>query len=462
MRVPLLSAAVASALLAGLTVAQAPAEKSKGRPTKMYFGSSECARCHRTPLPNEPAPLLCRCTEVVVWEKDDKHRDAFRVLGEPRALEMARALGFADATKEKSCLACHGVDTVGAAVHRSFKAEEGVTCAVCHGPYKEWVDKHGGIDREEWRNYKREDKERTFGMTDLWDPVRRTQLCASCHVGNRAEGKFVTHAMYAAGHPPLPSFEVATFSDAMPRHWQYLSEKPPEAQKLLSYDPARRERSALVAVGGLVTFREAMRLLAADARVAAEAGTGLDLAHFDCTACHHDLRSPSWRQRRGFGAAPGRPRAHEWPAALLGDTDLGLGELRRAFGARPLGDPKAVAVAAEKLAAWADAAAARKGALTTDEARRLLRDLATPPPGQVDDYDSARQRAWALRVVDLELDPAGSPRRPTIASLTKELRLDLPSGRARQILEELPEALRARADYDPQVFRKRLAEIGAR
>ena len=62
-------------------------------------------------------------------------------------------------------------------------------------------------------------------MTDLWDPVKRATKCASCHIGNPGEQKVVTHAMYAAGHPPLPGLETATFSDAMPRHWEYLREK---------------------------------------------------------------------------------------------------------------------------------------------------------------------------------------------------------------------------------------------
>ena len=105
-------------------------------------------------------------------------------------------------------------------------------------------------DDEEWHDLGRMSKERHYGMTDLWDPARRAQLCASCHVGDVREGKVVTHAMYAAGHPPLPGLEVATFSEQMPRHWQYLSEKPPEVQKLLQYNPAQLEKSQLVAVSG--------------------------------------------------------------------------------------------------------------------------------------------------------------------------------------------------------------------
>jgi hypothetical protein len=71
--------------------------------------------------------------------------------------------------------------------------------------------------------------------------------------------------MYAAGHPPLPRVDLATFSDAMPRHWKYLSEKPANVQKILEYDPAKSglERTQFAVISALVTFRESMNLLAA-------------------------------------------------------------------------------------------------------------------------------------------------------------------------------------------------------
>ena len=62
-------------------------------------------------------------------------------------------------------------------------------------------------------------------MTDLWDPIVRVRTCVSCHVGNVEQGKVLTHAMYAAGHPPLPGIEASTFAAAMPNHWKPLSQK---------------------------------------------------------------------------------------------------------------------------------------------------------------------------------------------------------------------------------------------
>ena len=64
-------------------------------------------------------------------------------------------------------------------------------------------------------------------MTNVRDPVRRTELCLSCHVGDIACGKFVTHDMFAAGDPPLPAFEIETFLEQMPPHWRPV---PPQSR----------------------------------------------------------------------------------------------------------------------------------------------------------------------------------------------------------------------------------------
>src|SRR5207248_509811 len=45
-------------------------------------------------------------------------------------------------------------------------------------------------------------------------------------------------------------------------------------------------------------------------------GDGLDFAAFDCYACHHDLKSPSDRQERGYEGIPGRPYFRQAPFVL--------------------------------------------------------------------------------------------------------------------------------------------------
>ena len=98
----------------------------------------------------------------------------------------------------------------------------------------------------------------------------------------------------------------------MPRHWQYLREKPEEARELiLKKKRVDREQTRLVLVGAAVNLRESMRLLRDQAAECAKATDpdkrALDFASFDCYACHHDLQSKSWRQKRPAAGRPGRP-----------------------------------------------------------------------------------------------------------------------------------------------------------
>src|SRR5262249_28360518 len=162
----------------------------------------------------------------------------YRVLARKDGLgqRMAKVLGY-DVTKAKECLACHGVALPNEKVRKAsfavhFDVNEGISCAVCHGPHREWIAAHGiMVTAARLRAPTGEKREVNCGMYTLHAPVGRAELCASCHVGNLHEGKFVTHEMYAAGPPPLPGFEAATFSNSMPRHWRYMHEKSEALQK---------------------------------------------------------------------------------------------------------------------------------------------------------------------------------------------------------------------------------------
>lgn len=459
-----------NALIIGVAAALVPSaladEKVKpltppAEPTPRYTSEAVCGNCHRGQEHDaQGLPFACKLNECKTWEKD-KHADATEQLRSKRAQEMA-ALMKMDKKPEDDprCLNCHGFSERAKVMpeDREKVVKEGVSCVVCHGAFKEWVDKHHGTfvkdERLRWRQLSRQEKEK-WGMSDLWDPAKRASLCASCHVGSaeKGQGRVLTHEMYAAGHPPLPSFEPAKFSDAM-RHWDYRGKQKEQAQ--------------LVAVGAAVTFESSMRLLAADSR-------STDVARFDCAACHHDLRSPSWRQQRGYGGgAPGRPPAPVWPSALLraaaghADGYDHIGEslkeydersarLKESFSKKPYGEPVQVAEEAGKLAAWAAELAKRVAAKPMDEAaaRRFLRALCDLPPGELLDYDSARQVAWAIEMVAADL--GAKPK--ALVALDGELLLKLPSGRKQSIVDQLGEALKVRARYDPQMFRKRIADI---
>jgi hypothetical protein len=454
---------------------------------------SECARCHRTPLPGDSDILLCRCVEAAIWEENDKHKIALKNLGGERGRQIVTLLKYAPQDIDKNCVSCHGVYVQDPKLkHASFRRPDdavnnGVTCAVCHGPYREWVDKHGGLDREEWRKLSRSEKETKFGMTDLWDPAKRTKLCASCHIGETASNRVVTHAMYAAGHPPLPGIEVGTFSDAMPRHWQYLREKNSSVQKLLNFNPTEREQAKLVLVGAAVELREAMNLLASQAEECRQAkgseSKTLDLAQFDCYACHHELKVPSWRQKRGYLGRPGRPQFRAWPLALIKvgirhagknngfaekmnlELEERLQKLRFAFDLRPFGEPEQVAAAARELAVWSDKLGAElnSAAYQQSSVPGILKQICTVAGSEILDYDGARQVAWAFQIIydnDLNPKPVNDAKiRDTLKELSEELKLRLPAGQKNEIETELSKALSRISAYDPASFQKKFKTL---
>jgi hypothetical protein len=226
--------AFGSSLLAVLLLLSAPArqgtlqgqEPAPDKPAP-FNGAEECKRCHTRPdAEYTRGYAFVLLTEYSVWKTLDKHAQAFAVLKNKRSQQMGELLGDpghpVDVTKPSvGCINCHGLGTIKSTIE-TFTPEDGVSCAGCHGPSEKWIFAHS---RPGWRKKTPEEKQKE-GMVDLRNPVRRAELCMSCHVGNAAEGKVVTHDMFAAGHPPLPPFEIATFSKNMPQHWRNPKDVP--------------------------------------------------------------------------------------------------------------------------------------------------------------------------------------------------------------------------------------------
>ncbi len=281
-----------------------------------FSGWQNCHICHRLgdrgqPDDNQKLEIIVSMNESIIWSKDDKHALAARMLipdenTQNLAFRMREIYGpQAWEQVQSQCRACH------IAGERTTDHALGVTCEACHGPAKDYVQPHWE-DRTTWRYLSPADKEKT-GLVNLRDPVTKTETCLSCHLGSMAEGKLVTHDMYAAGHPPLPGFDTATFAAAMPVHWTPLHEKSDAKYKQThaadhNFAPQTRE----VLIGGLTSLACYLELLAdyADQRAADAAWP--ELALYDCFACHHDLQSRSCAQRAATAAT-----SRVAPAALL-------------------------------------------------------------------------------------------------------------------------------------------------
>ena len=413
--------------------------------TPQFQGLRSCVPCHNEEI-GDKNPFVtmsrefCVLNEVSIFA-NDKHRQAYELLEGDLGKHMEKILAQSrsDAnykvTTDKQCLACHANYRWKEGFEQPPLFEFGVTCESCHGPSSLWEGPH---DDPRWRKISAEEKEQKYGMIDVRNPVRRAQQCFSCHVGNVQEGKVVTHEMYAAGHPPLPGIEIETFSQQMPTHWRTLQEKGEFKFRddYISSNFPGLEHSPLndlaktksVIIGGTMALRETVNLFASQA-VDQDSQAWPELAVFDCSACHHDLAAPSWRQKRGYGKSlPGRPQMFAWPEALVklgirqraGDDDTAfqkdwdayhgkMEELRRVLDRRPFGDPKAiqaVAMGEDGLVAWLDQLAndVFKSSVGKEDAGRTLQTLVTLPPETYPDFHSARQLVWAIRTVLSEMN----------------------------------------------------------
>jgi hypothetical protein len=399
---------------------------------------------------------------------------------------------------DNACVRCHGIVVTPDVQQLQFDPKhDGVTCVVCHGAFQEWIQEHQFPNNPKWRKLTRTEKEQLKGMKDLWDPKTRVETCLSCHVGDPHARKILTHEMYAAGHPPLPGIEVATFSDLQPRHWQYLREKTPENRKLLGFHKDRMEQTELVAVSGLSALRKSLEMLTT--RPGGEkAETGWpDFALYDCAACHHDLRVSdlSWRQDRNRTSLPGRPSPPVWPLALLHvgleaadpeRADSWFDSLQRslrvfdaAMTEKPFGNlEKATPLAREiirsldePLSMLEKKARARPDTndpiVNRDTAMRMLRRLGKIAAETIADHESARQMVWAFRTIYQELvllDPKIQDKK-TMAILDRidhRLGSNMSPGDKtvrRPVMDSLADRLKAASEYTPRAFREDFAQL---
>ncbi len=266
-----------------------------------YRGVAGCSgrACHGgTDLANGPTVR----NAATHWLEHDKHADAYRVLFDARARQMAERLAgnekLTPAHKDARCLACHTIpQTVYPEGHWPELADDwhttdlrrdGVGCEACHGPARDWLEPHTTFAWAAGRqaNYAAQ------RMTWLNDYQTRAKVCTGCHVGaaedkaNNLPLRDVNHDLIAAGHPRL-NFELASYQETLPPHWVEKDLSTPTPQ-----DRPRADELQLWLAGQVRTAEASLDLL----QNRAELGPWPEFAESDCYACHHDLAAQSWRQ----------------------------------------------------------------------------------------------------------------------------------------------------------------------
>jgi hypothetical protein len=488
---------------ASATVAVAQGD---GKLAFKFEGASRCDRCHSEPRDRDKEKKkgddgieraitdVLFLNEWTTWKLQDRHSLAFLVLEGERSKRMGEILGKSVTDPATGCLNCHSTQVKevreGEALTLDHFDKEGVTCETCHGPAEKWFSPHSADRPDEikaWRTMPPAEKAK-LGFADIHNPAVKTKMCMSCHLGSVAEGKVVTHEMYAAGHPPLPSVEPETLSQAMPAHWRTLDKKEKWVQDefaaVQDFKPGQSESTRQIVLGSLASFTESLRLLES---ASADEQTWPDFAMFDCYACHHDLKRPSWRQERGYATKPGRPTFRAWPDALARASLTALGkdpslvdgtliEVNKNLSLRPFGDPASLKGIALKSRESFDAAvlpAIGDRAWDKDFARQFMLAIAVTARERNWDYDSARQLAWAFRAVYKDSTvayPSTSEIDEALASLKGSLALD-PYGDSRAMRKDekdvtyledtYKEMLGKLIEYDPAVFKAEFAKISA-
>lgn len=505
-------AAAFAGLALGLVTAVAPpraavaAQKDEKKAERKYpkapeshelIRASGCQQCHNELKP-EGNPLykktlgyqFVRLRENLVWDAHDLHSTAYKSLLTDRTLPKEK--GDKDGLKanltaqrmenklrrykgdsytvagDVACLACHASTTEPIRqvppdkwAVTSFETSDGVGCEMCHGHGSSYRFKHQETDRTAavpegakeavgWREWDPTEKQK-WGLINLRDPAVATHTCASCHIGNKDEGRFVTHDMFAAGHPPLPPLDLLAYAREQPRHWGFADEMPYIVQLAKNKDTAGRAfalyhyrdgesfvarrfaESAIAALGATATLGAQ---LADDAKAKQD---GLDFSAFDCYSCHHNLKYPSERQERGYVGRPGRPLYRpaafalarlvlehagglkggeplKGAAAELDELEKGLAD---AFTVKTYGDPGKVKEATEKLAKWTVAAGKKLEPVRydRDSVAALLQKIITAGADKekpVGDPEVAQLYTWAVETLYLDLV------KPTEAEIKKK------------------------------------------
>ena len=250
----------------------------------VHLGVTSCAgsTCHGATSPWKGSTVLQN--EYITWDRYDPHSKAYSVLLNDVSKQMAENLGIGKAHEAKICLDCHADNVSEKNRGRVFQISDGVGCEACHGGGERWLGLHVSGVATHQDNIK-------AGLYPTEDPIKRAELCLSCHFGN--DKKIVTHRIMGAGHPRL-DFELDTFTATQPAHYEI--DKDYYKRKVVS------NGIQTWAIGQALALEKRFDALL---KMGETGGIFPELVLFDCQACHHSLMTQKWQPRPGTGLGPG-------------------------------------------------------------------------------------------------------------------------------------------------------------
>lgn len=307
---------IALALLSGLLPALA-APPLQARPPlpfeapHQHIGVATCAgsNCHGSQRPFDDSAVLQN--EYFLWQREDAHSNAYKLLLTANGKRIAQNLGIKDAASAAECLTCH-TDYVDSSLRgRRYAMSEGVGCEACHGGAQQWLGPHVSGNTHA-QNIEQ-------GLYPLENPLARARLCLNCHMGTK--DKPIDHRIMGAGHPPL-EFELDTFTNIQPAHFRVDSD-------YRQRKPAYATGAQTWVIGQLVAAETFLDGLGSPRL--SQRGLFPELVFFDCNACHHAPQNRRWNPGVADALGPGEVRLAD---AYLTMTGVILGILQPQAGAR--------------------------------------------------------------------------------------------------------------------------------
>ena len=274
---------------------QAPAASPVAPPPiGVHLGVATCAGSNCHGATTRPRNSYVPGNEYLIWSKQDKHRNAYNLLLDDRAIKMARALGLPDAAHQKICLDCHADNVAANLRGAQFQLSDGVDCEACHGGASGWLGIHisGATHAQNV----------AAGLYPSEQPIARAEKCLGCHYGD--DTRFASHQLYGAGHPRL-TFELDTYTAIEPAHFVvdqgYIERK------------GRITDAQVWAVGQAIALAKRMDAVLDPAH--APKGFWPEFAFFDCQSCHHEYGGYARATTTGLG--PGTVKFNDANEVML-------------------------------------------------------------------------------------------------------------------------------------------------